>query len=240
MIYDEWKMTYSESREELARNTWENGIIRELSESGVSSGMVLDAGAGTGVGARLIKELGEIYVISVDQSETMLNDAKLYSDEIHVGDIANLEEVEGISSDIDYIVSGFDTLNYLNRYELGKFFLWASSHLVKKGEILFDYSSPLLLKGYWRKRKYEQELDSGRLFWSHRYIEALKVSETTITYVGQGNNELWSEQHIQYSFSPSDIQKIARYCGLRVKKIRDLGSSNYSLDGFTHVYVVGT
>lgn len=236
MIYDDWKNTYEESVEELSIETWQKGIIKELSQIGANTGVVLDAGAGTGIGARLIRKLGEFRIISVDRCEAMLIESEQYSDETYV---RNLSDIGDIAHRIDYIVSGFDTINYLSRYELGEFFLWASNHLNESGKIIFDYSSPKLLRDDWNNLKYDQEISSGKLYWSHQYIDALEISQTIIKQVDNKNKEMWSENHIQYAFDPFGIQRIANHCGLKVEKVRNLNNDDFSPAENTHVYVIG-
>ena len=237
MIYDNWKNTYEESVEELSRNTWQKGIIKELSTIGVTTGVILDAGAGTGIGARSIKSLGDIKVISVDRCEGMLEESRAFSDEVYIRDIADIGNIG--QQYVDYIVSGFDTINYLNEDELLGFFTWASTYLSTNGKIIFDYSSPKLLRDEWSNLKYDQEISQGKLYWSHKYIDEFENSKTIIKQLDEDDKEMWRETHIQYALDPLSINRIANKVGLKVEKVRNLDSSNFSPNENTHVYIIG-
>ncbi len=126
MPYGKWSRIYNESIDHERRETWEKGILSELYHRGVTSGRILDAGAGTGIGAILLRELGEFSIISVDRSEEMLHEAEKYSDETYVRDLSNLGD---IVDEVDFVVSGFDTINYLNKIQFTGLLSWVNKHL---------------------------------------------------------------------------------------------------------------
>lgn len=233
--YDLWSEFYDESVRELSETIWAQGIIAELKRIGVSNGHILDAGAGTGIGCRLLREIGNFEITAVDYNESMLLKLGTLADHIILSDI---REIPKTDYKYDVIVSGFDTMNYLNAEGLQKFLLWASDHLSNDGKIIFDYSTPFYLQEMWRNLSYDQPLHKGHtLIWNHHWDDAVECSRTIIS-LRKKEKMLWSEEHIQYGYDTYKIQKIASSSFLTIQSIRNLDSSNFSPDAETHLILL--
>ncbi len=234
--FSRWYEIYEESVGDLARDTWQDGIVREVVRLGVKSGRVLDVGAGSGIGARLLGEKGDFHITALDRSLEMLGYAGSIYDEVVVGGFCSI----GDSSlePFDLIVSGFDSLNYLNEAELEKFFTSCSQILKTEGKMIFDYSSPKLLWEEWREKSSVQELGKGTLCWSHRLDEETKGSLITLSFVDKSGKEVWQENHTQYSHDTYTMHRLAKEAGLVIASIRNLGDDGFSPDRNTHVYVM--
>jgi SAM-dependent methyltransferase len=234
MPYDDWAQMYNESVEDLAMKTWLSGIAAELTAIGRHEGAVLDLGAGTGIGSRVLKSFGHFNVTSLDRSEKMLEQAKLLTDSTVLADITSFDL---LPRTFDLIVSGFDTLNYLSFDALVQCFRLANMHLRGDGLMIFDYSSPRLLREEWADLSYEQELTAGRLAWAHRFDRESGFSRTSITLL---NNEgvVWQEAHIQYAFDTYDMHRAAALAGLNIERIRNLANQTFSPKEKTHLYVL--
>ncbi len=233
MEYSKWYNLYNESVSELSIDTWEKGIITELVNLNIKKGKVLDVGAGTGIGADLLKKVGNFYLVACDQSKEMLSLAMNKYDDIYISDINNLN----IDEKLDLIVSGFDTINYLDETSLEIFLEKASKFLKKDGYLIFDYSSPKLLQVDWEDLSYEDVLSNKILKWHHKYNKKLKRSETNISLY-EDNIRIWSEKHIQYSYSPFDIFQKTKRLNLSIIKVRNIENSLFSPECNTHLFVI--
>ena len=232
--YEAFSRDYDALQGELAEACWDSGIIRELGRYRRTSGRVFDAGAGTGVGARKLKSLGTFEVTSCDQSWSMLSTAEPFSDKVlH----ANLADLPMLEKRFDLVLSGFDALNYLKPDALASFFGWCKTHLTQGGLLVFDYSSPTLLREEWRSREYVDHRDSLALRRTHRYDANYGRAVIDLACFDRGQ-ERWRETHYQYSVSCEEMVRLAHESAMGLLSVRDLGDDGYSADAHTHVYAI--
>ncbi len=234
LIYRRFAEIYDLTSKTLAEDTWHHGILEACKSLRPSGATALDLGCGTGIGGRLMSELNLTDIFGLDASPEMLKLAIPYYSQVRCCDFRNLPMDLG---EFDLIVSGFDTLNYLDESELGAVF-HRCRRLLRNAEsrLVFDYSSPTMLWDFWRDLTYDQDLGSGRsLRWKHSYRE----SEGTTTRIAliDGNNEYWSESHVQYTMLAAQVSLVALSAGLVPQTIRNLRSTDFSPEAHTHLFI---
>jgi SAM-dependent methyltransferase len=223
---------------DLAEETWRSGILVELGRLGRphQGGLITDLGAGTGIGGRLLRERGWGHKqIGVDNSVTMLSSGAQFYDATVLADITRLPLAAGRA---DVAVAGFDTLNYLAPEQLRACLISTASHLKARGWLVFDYSSPELLRRRWLDYAQDQELSDGVLRWRNRYdLEAGKCVSDIQRYDAAGNS-VWGERHVQYALDTFPLHEAASAAGLHVERVRDLDRDEFSPAAGTHVWVL--
>jgi SAM-dependent methyltransferase len=198
--------------------------------------VVIDLGAGTGAGGKLIGDAGwGGQRVGVDRSERMLRIAAGRYEATILADIAALPVG---ASCADFIVSGFDTLNYLPPGQLRQCLTTTACCLKPGGWLVFDYSSPELLRGTWRDLHYDQRLPDGILRWRHRYDSAARRSVSSIERHDAGGNVAWRETHVQYALDTCPLHEAAAAAGLRTERVRDLERPEFSPSASTHVWTL--
>lgn len=221
----------------LSKQTWECGIIRELVSREITSGQLLDAGAGTGIGAKMLRKIGEFHITALDASPQMLERAEGAYDEIIVGDLATPPP-----GDTKYkaIVSAFDSLNYLSSSELTRFLNWAGRRLEENGVIIFDYSSPKLLRESWREKAWDDtdQVSGRKLEWRIRYLPDESRCHIQLTALDQNGSADWREDHYQITMDPYEMHCAARNAGLEIEYVRDIYKDTFSPDAHTHVFIL--
>lgn len=235
--YTAWAAVYEEFEGETSRATWRDGIVAELARLGCSGGArVLDLGAGTGIGRRVLGEaFPGIHVDSLDRSAEMLRAGGVPPDTAIVADMAGFAVPEG---GYDYVVSGFDALNCLDRYRLGGCLACASAALRPGGRMVFDYSSRRVLKYDWADLRVERDGAAGRLRVQTRYEPVLDRTRVELSLHDHAGGERWAEAHHHYTVDPFLMEELARQAGLRVLRVRDLAGDTYSPGSITHLYVM--
>jgi len=222
---------------EVAESTWRSGIVAELSRLATpgQGGVIIDLGAGTGIGGRLIAGAGLARrLIGIDRSEHMLKHARSYDSRI----VADMTMPPSGPSSADFIVSGFDTLNYLPPPHLRHCLAGAARCLKPGGWLIFDYSSPELLRGRWRDYTHDQELTDGMLRWRNRYDTAAGKCVSEIERRDAGGRVAWRETHVQYALDAYPLHEAASAAGLRTERVRDLERPEFSPSSSTHVWVL--
>lgn len=107
--YDMLAPEYETLFGEEARATWRGGLLR-LTTLRPEGARILDLGAGTGIGGRLLRPFRPSQLVGLDASAAMLGLAADAYDNVVVGDI---ERLPFASNTFDLCVAGFDTLNHL-------------------------------------------------------------------------------------------------------------------------------
>jgi SAM-dependent methyltransferase len=228
---------YDDLLGDLAKATWRSGILAELARLRPGQDTVIvDLGAGTGIGGKLIGEAGWGHRrIGIDRSAHMLGTAARH-DESRV--IADMTMLPVGASSADFIVCGFDTLNYLPPVQLQRCLASAARCLKPGGWLIFDYSSPELLRRRWRDYRYDQQLPDGMLRWRNRYDTVAGKCVSDITRYDSDGNVAWRETHIQYALDTYPLHEAVIAMGLRTERVRDLERPEFSPSASTHVWVL--
>ena len=209
--------------------------MAEIRRLGLREGLVFDAGAGTGIGARLLKQLGTFSVISCDSSSAMLHYARSVSSAVWQADLADLPAVE---ARFCLVVSGFDALNYLPAQALDSFFRWVRKHLKEPdGALIFDYSTAHFLRDVWSTREYTENSSGLDLHWKHQYDVRTKIAKIELT-CSVGGRVLWAEEHCQHALDSHQLVELAARAGLGVESCRDLHGAIPSNSSQKDVYVM--
>jgi SAM-dependent methyltransferase len=223
---------------DLAEETWRTGILTELARLARpgAGGVIADLGAGTGIGGRLLSEHGWGHQrIGVDRSVPMLSRGAQFYDVTVMADITKLPLADGCA---DFAVCGFDTLNYLAPPQLRSCLVSAARCLKPGGWLIFDYSSPELLRRRWRDYQHDQQLTDGLLRWRNRYDPVAQKCVSDIERHDITGRPVWRERHIQYALDAFPLHEAAAEAGLHTERVRDLDRPEFSPGASTHVWVL--
>jgi len=231
MAYEHWAATYELFEGETARATWQQGIVAELRSLSNKVHRVLDLGAGTGIGGRCIREaFPEAEIFNLDYSRQMLDKGGVPKGQQLVGDMS---EFSTAGDKFNFVVSGFDALNYLPKEKLYGCLCSVAKCLTDNGYLVFDYSTRKVLKYDWRKLDYINQ--AHELHRIHRYEPLFDRSKTVIKLHHAGEI-LWTETHYQYTIDPFTMEELARCAGLTVVRVRDIDAESFSPTTTTHIY----
>ncbi|WP_062650028.1 class I SAM-dependent methyltransferase [Streptomyces maremycinicus] len=233
--YENWADTYELFEGTMSEDTWRQGIGAELIKLAHGPVRILDLGAGTGMGTRVLAELvprGE--VVSLDRSAAMLEHGGIPPERRIVGDMADFTTDP---DSFDFVVSGFDALNYLPLADLAGCLAGAAAALRQGGHLVFDYSSRKVLQEDWRDLEHEESRNGVRLHRRHRWDPALRRSRSVLTLF-DAERMLWRETHLQYVVDPFTMEEIGRAAGLSTVRVRDIDGEGFTPGHTTHVYVL--
>lgn len=234
-IYGKWASVYERFEREAALETWRRGVVVEIRRLGARPGArILDLGAGTGIGRRvLLEEVRGARVVCLDQSIAMLEAGGVPSDLRVVTNMAAF----ALDERFDFVVSGFDALNYLGVADLATCFASVASVLRDDGWLVFDYSSRRLLKYEWGDLAYVSLADGMALERKHLYEPEADRTRIDLRLVKDGRVD-WEETHYHQSVDPYTIDELAEAAGLALVRVRDVDSETFSPGAPTHVYML--
>jgi len=232
--YGHWASYYEAFEKPGSRQTWRLGIIQELSALAIDPLEILDLGAGTGTGYEEMRQhFPRARICGLDVSADML-EASCIPPELRIH--ADMSCFELPVASIDCVVSGYDSLNALDKYALASCFERVGRVLRNGGYLVFDYSSSELIRHVWADLRFQREQDGLVLNFTHTYDRVLDRSRV-ILEMKEGERMHWTEVHYHYSYDPVVMRDLMQAAGLRILKITDLGRSFFSPSSEAHVYV---
>jgi len=176
----------------------------------------LELASGSGVMAGILERKG-YKVIASDLS----NEMKKVSINNFKGDyrIINMTDYD-LDEKFDLILCICDSINYLNEYELSKFFSCCKKHLNPNGRLIFDMHNTKRINEFKDEYVEEGKLPDGNFYqWTISSDSIEKTIHEHFTFYVNG--DMIQEHHTQNVFEPSLIERKMYDAGYKVRIIED-------------------
>ncbi len=248
--YTSFAQVYDLFMDNVPYEAWGDYIASRLREAGITDGVVLDLGCGTGKLTRIMAAKG-YDMIGADSSIDMLSIAQQNTPQPPQGrqpilylnqDMRQLE----LHGTVDAIYSACDCINYIpTEEELLEVFMRVCKYLDTKGLFLFDCNTPYKYETLLAENTFAENRPEGSFIWENYYNPDTRVNEYDLTlYIrqlqidtmprktrGMGrkittvpNREIYErfeETHFQCSYDTDTLQKLLAQAGLHVVGIYD-------------------
>ena len=140
--YGEFARVYDMFQDNVDYQTWGKWLKQQLAAQGITDGLVLDLGCGTGTMTEILAEAG-YDMIGVDNSEEMLSVAREYTMEnteiLYL--LQDMREFE-LYGTIRAVVSVCDSMNYImSEEDLRQVFSLVNNYLDPGGIFIFDMNT---------------------------------------------------------------------------------------------------
>ena len=224
--YDLFSTVYDLFMDNVPYKKWSDEIEAILKEYGISDGIVLDLGCGTGTLTRLLADKG-YDMIGIDSSEDMLMEAmeKVNVNEQGQPDILFLNqditdfELYGT---VRAVISTCDSLNYITEEdELLNTFKLVNNYLEPDGVFIFDMNAPEKYTDILADNVFAENRDSSSFIWENSYDSKSHINEYNLTLYIEEEDGLYSrseEQHYQRAYLREEIAELLEKSGLKVVK----------------------
>jgi len=130
----------------------------------------------------------------------------------------------------------YDSLQYLSRDSVEKFFIEASKIIVPGGLLLFDLVPELHLITYWADVVEKEIIGEWEITRQSQLNRPLREQHTYFTFKNRNNGELFSENHVQYVYSIDEVVSILTKTGLKQIGIFDGFSENSGSENSDRVH----
>lgn len=229
--YEEFARVYDLFMDNVDYEAWARFLAGRLKEHGITDGLVLDLGCGTGTMTELLAEAG-YDMIGVDNSEEMLAEAmekRVESGHDILYLLQDMEEFE-LYGTVRAIVSVCDCLNYLTEEEdLLQVFRLANNYLDPGGIFLFDMNTVYKYREILGNDTIAENRPEGSFIWENSYDEEEELNFYELTLFlprEDGLYEKYEEMHCQRAYSREKIEELLKEAGLVLLKVYD----GYSLN----------
>lgn len=231
--YTNFAQVYDLFMDNVPYEEWGQYIADLLQGAGITDGILLDLGCGTGKLTRFMAELG-YDMIGVDHSLEMLEIARESGRE----QMAVTESGDGLPEDpvrnilylqqdmrafelygtVRAIYSACDSINYiLEESELLQVFRLVNNYLDPKGLFLFDCNTPYKYEQLLGENTFAENREACSFIWENYYDSDRGINEYDLTlYIrnSSGYYQRFEETHFQKSYSLDVIRKLLAAAGL--------------------------
>jgi len=219
--YTNFSNVYDLFMDNIPYEGWADKIEHILKENGISEGLVLDLGCGTGTMTELLAKRG-YDMIGVDASEDMLAEAReKMEDNLDILYLCqDIREFE-LYGTVKAVISTCDTLNYLLENEdLLDVFRLVNNYLEMDGIFFFDINAPEKYSELLSDNVFAENREDASFIWENTYDEESAVNEFALTlFLENKENGLYEkseEFHYQRAYSREEIAKLLDEAGFEI------------------------
>lgn len=240
--YKSFAHVYDMFMDNIDYPAWCGYLTGLLEEFGVSDGLVLELGCGTGSMTELLAEQG-YDMIGVDNAEDMLEiamDKRIESGSEILYLLQDMREFE-LYGTVRAVVSVCDSINYITEKEdLLQVFRLVNNYLDPGGVFIFDMNTSY---------KYEQigeatiaeNREEASFIWENYYDPEEKINEYELTIFAeeqQGLYRKFEEVHYQKAWELEEVKELLTQAGLEFVTAYDAFSKNAPHAASERVYLI--
>ena len=238
--YTSFAQVYDLFMDNVPYEEWSRYVISLLKEDGISDGLVLDLGCGTGKMTRLLAAAG-YDMIGIDISEDMLDIAREYqyaADEMEsecgetdaVSDaefaepennilylLQDMREFE-LYGTVRAVISICDSMNYiLEEDELLQVFRLVNNYLDPRGIFIFDMNTRYKYAELLGETTICESREEGSFIWDNYFDEEEDINEYDLTLFIREDGDLYrkyEETHYQRVYGLDTVKRLLKEAGM--------------------------
>ena len=204
---------------------WSQYLAGLLQEHGITDGLVLDLGCGTGKMTRLLAQAG-YDMIGADNSEEMLQAAREADggaqDILYL--LQDMREFE-LYGTVRAVVSICDSINYiLEEEELLQVFRLVNNYLDPGGIFIFYMNTLYKYRELLGETVICENRDEGSFIWENFYEEEGQTNQYDLTFFIREEDmryRKYEETHVQRGYGTQQVESLLRQAGLEVLAVYD-------------------
>ena len=241
--YTGFATVYDLFMDNIPYQDWCAYVTSLLKEHGVSDGLVLDLGCGTGKLTRLLAAEG-YDMIGVDLSEEMLEVALEHEMEDPKQILylqQDMREFE-LYGTVRAIVSICDSMNYLTDYEdLVQTLKLVNNYLDPQGVFIFDMNTVHKYRDLIGDRTIAEARAECSFIWDYDYDPETKINEYDLTLFIQEEDDLYRrfvETHYQKAYELEEVKRAIAEAGMEFVTVYDAFTRKAPDENSERVYFI--
>lgn len=241
--YTSFAMVYDLFMDNIPYEDWCGYVAELLKEHGVSEGLVLDLGCGTGSITELLAEKG-YDLIGVDNSSDMLEIAMDKKEKSHLDILYLLQDMREFElyGTVKAVVSICDSMNYMmSEEELKKVFTLVNNYLDPGGIFIFDMNTVYKYRELMGDSTIAENREAGSFIWENSYYEDEMVNEYDLTLFireESGMFRKYEETHLQKAYPLSAIKRLLEEAGLVYLNAYDAFTHDAPNEESERIYII--
>ena len=242
--YTSFASVYDIFMDNIPYKEWADYLKSLLNEYGVSDGLVLDLGCGTGSITELLAMAG-YDMIGVDNSQEMLEIAmekRLVSGHDILYLLQDMREFE-LYGTVKAIVSICDSVNYITEQsDLSEVFRLVNNYLDPGGIFIFDFNTVYKYQEILGDRTIAEDREDCSFIWDNYYYEDEKINEYELSlFIREGSSDMYhkyQETHIQKAYDLETIKTLLIEAGMEFVTAYDAFTRNAPTAKSERIYVI--
>lgn len=217
--YGEFARVYDIFMDNVDYEDWASYLTESLKEYGISDGLVLELGCGTGTMTELLADAG-YDMIGVDNAEEMLAEAMEKREESGHDILYLLQDMEEFElyGTVRAVISVCDSLNYITEEEdLLHVFSLVNNYLDPKGIFIFDMNTVYKYREMLGNTTIAENREEGSFIWENEFDEETGINVYDLTLFLPREDGLYErdeEIHYQKAYEPEKIRELLEKAGL--------------------------
>ena len=224
--YGSFAYVYDIFMDNVDYQTWGKWLKQQLAAKGITDGLVLDLGCGTGTMTEILAEAG-YDMIGVDNSGEMLAEAmekRVESGHDILYLLQDMQEFE-LYGTVRAVVSVCDSLNYITEEEeLEHVFALVNNYLDPQGIFLFDMNTVYKYQTMIGNTTIAENRDEGSFIWENSYDEETGINTYELALFIPREDGLYEkdeEVHYQRAYSLEKIKELIGKAGMELLVVYD-------------------
>lgn len=224
--YNSFAWVYDTFMDNIPYDQWTEYLTGILREYGISEGLLLDMGCGTGNVTERLAACG-YDMIGIDNSEEMLMEARNKVAESGADILYLLQDMRSFElyGTVAAAVSICDSMNYiLEKSDLQEVFRLVNNYLDPGGIFIFDFNTPYKYQYIMGDQVIAENRDECSFIWENGFDEDAQVNIYDLTIFIQEEGDLfrrYQETHYQKAWSANDFIQAAEQAGMKVLAVYD-------------------
>jgi SAM-dependent methyltransferase len=215
--YGSFAAVYDTFMDNVPYGEWSSRYEKILKENGISDGILLDLGCGTGTMTLIFQEKG-YDMIGLDLSLDMLNIAREKSEGKEILYLEqDMREME-LYGTVRAVLCVCDSINYiLEPEEVEQVFSLVDNYLDPGGIFLFDFNTDYKYRELIGENVIAEDRDEMSFIWDNYYDEESRINEYELSLFVQEKDNLYrkyQEVHYQRGYSLEEMKAALEKAGL--------------------------
>ncbi len=242
--YTSFAAVYDTFMDNIPYEEWAEYLIALLKEYGITDGLVLDMGCGTGSMTELLAGAG-YDLIGIDNSEEMLELAmekrtKSGHDILYL--LQDMREFE-LYGTVRAIISICDSINYItDEAELLEVFRLVNNYLDPKGVFIFDFNTVYKYREMLGDTTIAEDREDCSFIWDNYYYEEEQMNEYELSlFIKEEHSALYrkyQETHLQKAYELETMKRLVEQAGLEYVTAYDAFTKNVPTAESERIYVI--
>lgn len=210
---------------------WAGYLCGLLKEYGVTEGLVLDLGCGTGNLTMKLEESG-YDMTGVDASSEMLQIAMDKKNETGYDILYLLQDMREFElyGTVRAVVSACDSVNYITEpEELIQVFSLVNNYLDPAGIFVFDFNTEYKYRELLGSQTIAEDREESSFIWDNYYDEEQRINEYELTLFireEDGRYGKYQETHFQRAYTLEEMKALLEKSGLEYVTAYDAYTKN--------------
>lgn len=218
-IYGSFAYVYDKFMDNVPYKEWGEYLKSLLEEQGISDGLVLELGCGTGSLTEILADAG-YDMIGVDLSADMLDIAMEKREQSGNNILYLLQDMREFElyGTVRAVVSICDSMNYLpSEEDFLQTLKLVNNYLDPEGVFIFDLNTPYKYRELIGDATIAENREDASFIWENTWYEEEQVNEYDLTIFARTNGEYYQkffETHYQKAYDLETVKELIQKAGM--------------------------